>query len=183
MLRRTDEGQKTLGKAIRSLREQMGLTQDQLGRRSEIHRSQIIRIEKGQVDPTYADVVRIAQGLGVSLPRLALEEARIEGRLGKPPRLGDPSAVDVGVRFGQNVRRLRQDAGLSQRRLAQRCAISLRTVGFIERGLSLPRLDTVVKLTASLGTSPEVLFDGLPAWLPDEGGAGRFSMPDLGEAT
>jgi transcriptional regulator with XRE-family HTH domain len=71
------EGQKALGEAIRSLRKKAGLTQEALGQRAELDGAQINRIEKGYVDPTYGNVRRIAWGLGVSLERLAEEEARV----------------------------------------------------------------------------------------------------------
>jgi transcriptional regulator with XRE-family HTH domain len=77
MQRHPHEGQKALGEAIRSLRKNAGLTQDALARRSELHEVHINRIEKGYVDPTYGNVRRIAKGLGVSLERLAEEEARV----------------------------------------------------------------------------------------------------------
>jgi transcriptional regulator with XRE-family HTH domain len=80
MQRHPHEGQKALGEAIRSLRKKAGLTQDALGRRSELDGVHINRIEKGYVDPTYGNVRKIAKALEVSLERLAEEEARVEGR-------------------------------------------------------------------------------------------------------
>jgi putative transcriptional regulator len=176
---RSQDPQGYLGKAIRKLREECGLSQGALSRRTGIDKSEISKIENGHFNPSWGRVARIASGLNISVEDIAIEEARIEGRTGWPPRIGDPSAIEVGVRFGQNVRRLRQSAGMTQRRLARKCGISARAVGFVERGRSLPMLDTVVKLAASLETPPEELFDGLPSWLPDEDGAGKFLMSDL----
>jgi transcriptional regulator with XRE-family HTH domain len=71
------EGQRALAQAIRSLRLRFGLSQAELGRRSNIHVTWINRIEQGNIDPTFGNVRRIAAGLGVSLVDLAEEEARI----------------------------------------------------------------------------------------------------------
>jgi transcriptional regulator with XRE-family HTH domain len=181
--RHAHEGQKPLGEAIRTLRRQKGLTQDELGKRSEIHGTQISRIENGYVDPTFGNVRRIAAALEVSLTRLGEEEARIEGRRGLPPRLSGAGAfdeIDVGVRFGEPVRRLRQIAGLLQLRLAERCDMQEEAAGEIECGRSLPMLDALVKLIASLGTTAAELFEALPLWLPDVGGTGHFSCVTTG---
>jgi DNA-binding XRE family transcriptional regulator len=60
-----------LGKAIRSLREEAGMTQATLAERAGISASWISRVEHGQVDPTWATIVQIAAGLGVSMVSLA----------------------------------------------------------------------------------------------------------------
>lgn len=155
------------------------MTQEQLGQESGNTLSHISRIEKGHVNPTFGNVRRIAEALGVSLAELGQEEARIEGRLGLPPRIDEVPGTDLGIQFGQTVRLLRENAGLSQRRLAERSGLGAQTVGNIERGSSHPMLDTVVKLIGSLGATPAELFEALPAWVPDEDGGGRFALPEL----
>jgi len=66
-------------------------------------------------------------------------------------------------RFSANLRRARQDAGISQEELAKRCEIHRTEVSLLERGGREPRLGTMVKLATALGTTPEVLCAGI-AW-------------------
>ncbi|HWN73191.1 MAG TPA: helix-turn-helix transcriptional regulator [Solirubrobacterales bacterium] len=55
------------GKAVRSLREEAGLTQEQVADRSEsrLSASWISNVEQGKVDPTRHTVRNIARGIGV----------------------------------------------------------------------------------------------------------------------
>lgn len=66
-------------------------------------------------------------------------------------------------RFSANLRRARQDAGISQEELAERCEIHRTEVSLLERGGREPRLGTMVKLATALGTTPEALCAGI-AW-------------------
>jgi transcriptional regulator with XRE-family HTH domain len=70
-------------------------------------------------------------------------------------------------RFAANLRRLRDEADLSQEELAFRAAIHRAQVSLLEGGRRMPRVETLVKLAGSLGTTPNDLLDGI-AWEPIE---------------
>lgn len=80
---RRDDPQIGLGKAIRKLRTDFKLSQENLGHRSEIHPTWISHIESGRVNPTWGNVRRIAGGLEVPLPVLAQLAEDLERRLKK----------------------------------------------------------------------------------------------------
>lgn len=80
---RRDDPQIGLGKAIRKLRTDCELSQENLGHRSEIHPTWISHIESGRVNPTWGNVRRIAGGLEVPLPVLAQLAEDLERRLKK----------------------------------------------------------------------------------------------------
>lgn len=63
--------------------------------------------------------------------------------------------------FGQAVRRLRLDAGLSQEALAHAAGLSTVYVSEIERGRRTPSIRTVVKLGTGLGIRPGRLLDAM----------------------
>jgi transcriptional regulator with XRE-family HTH domain len=65
------------------------------------------------------------------------------------------------LKFGMNVRRLRQRAGLSQEELADRSGLHRTYVGGIERGERNPSLTNIVALAVGLRCKFEELFDGL----------------------
>jgi len=84
--------------------------------------------------------------------------------------------VNVAEQFGKNAVRLRKLADLSQDEVGFRASLHRTEVSQIERGLRLPRVDTVAKLAAALEADPGELFAGI-AWQPGAIHHGRFK-PD-----
>jgi transcriptional regulator with XRE-family HTH domain len=67
------------GNAIRVLRTERGISQEELGRLAGLHRAHVGEIERGEVSPTLDSVQLIAQALGERASNLmALAE-------GQPP--------------------------------------------------------------------------------------------------
>lgn len=66
--------------------------------------------------------------------------------------------LDLNHRFGENVRFTRQDAGLLQRELAERCDLHRTYICSIERGQRNITLEVVEKIAAALGVDPLVLL-------------------------
>lgn len=65
-----DQLAKALGRRLRYLRAQTGLTQLELGRKASMDRTYISRLERGKVLPRYTAMVRLAESLGVSTAEL-----------------------------------------------------------------------------------------------------------------
>jgi transcriptional regulator with XRE-family HTH domain len=65
------EPQPGLGRAIKKLRTEHGLSQEEVGLRAEIHPTWISHIESGRNNPAWGSVRRIAAALGVKLSELA----------------------------------------------------------------------------------------------------------------
>jgi transcriptional regulator with XRE-family HTH domain len=87
--------------------------------------------------------------------------------------------VSVGHRFGQNLVRARERAGLSQEALAFRASLHRTEIGHLERGQRLARIDTLVKLMAALGVTADELLDGI-GWRLGSFRPGHFR--DAGES-
>ena len=60
----------SIGKKIRELRIKAGLTQEAFADRAEIHRSHMGEIERGEVDISLSALLKVAQGLGVTVSHL-----------------------------------------------------------------------------------------------------------------
>lgn len=58
------------GQRIRSLRQNAGLTLQELGQKAGIGFSTIAKVERGQLSPTYETILRLAQGLSVDVAEL-----------------------------------------------------------------------------------------------------------------
>jgi transcriptional regulator with XRE-family HTH domain len=73
--------------------------------------------------------------------------------------------VNVGRRFGENLRRCRKAGGLSQEALGERASLHRTEIGLLERGARVPRIDTLIKLATALDADPGELLDGI-GWEP-----------------
>jgi transcriptional regulator with XRE-family HTH domain len=85
--------------------------------------------------------------------------------------------VTVAGQFGDNLRRCRKRAGISQEEAAVRASLHRTAVGQIERGERVARVDTLIKLAGSLGIEPGELLTGL-SWQPGGTRSGRFELPE-----
>jgi transcriptional regulator with XRE-family HTH domain len=63
--------------------------------------------------------------------------------------------------FGENARRLRAAARLTQMEVAHRSGLDMTEVSRLERGIKDPRLSTIVRLAGGLGVEPAELVAGL----------------------
>ena len=67
-----------LGRAVRELRARRGLSQEQLGFRCDLHRNYVGAIERGEINPTFRVLLKLAAGLRVPLSELAAMRERHE---------------------------------------------------------------------------------------------------------
>lgn len=56
-----------LGKRIREIRKQIGLSQEDLGFKSELHRTYIGSIERGEQNVSIDNISKVAKALGISI--------------------------------------------------------------------------------------------------------------------
>jgi len=81
--------------------------------------------------------------------------------------------VTVAEQFGENLRRLRRRADLSQEEAAVRASLHRTEISHLERGQRIARVDTVAKLAAALEVDPDEFFAGIE-WQPGGIHRGRF---------
>jgi len=67
--------------------------------------------------------------------------------------------VTVCVAFGQRLRELRTEHGLSQDDLARRTGVHPTAIGRLERGGREPRLATILRIARGLDVPPGMLLD------------------------
>jgi len=65
------EGHRGLAKAVHELRKRAQLSQAALAEQADLPASTLARIESGLHDPTWGDMRRVAQALGVSMEALS----------------------------------------------------------------------------------------------------------------
>jgi transcriptional regulator with XRE-family HTH domain len=81
--------------------------------------------------------------------------------------------MNVAEQFGDNLARVRREADLSQDELSVRASVHRTEISQLERGLRVARIDTLIKLAASLEATPAELLVGL-SWEPGEQKRGSF---------
>lgn len=79
--------------------------------------------------------------------------------------------------FGENLFRARKAAGISQEELGFQTDLHRTEIGMLERGIRIPRLDTVLKLACTLGISIDELAEGM-RWRAAVRTGGWFSASD-----
>jgi len=84
--------------------------------------------------------------------------------------------VSLAEQFGRNLARCRRAAGLSQEETSVRAGLHRTEISQLERGLRLPRLDTVAKVAGAVSVDPGELFEGI-VWEPGEIRRGSFASP------
>jgi transcriptional regulator with XRE-family HTH domain len=87
--------------------------------------------------------------------------------------------MEVAKQFAANLSRARKQAGLSQDALGFAAGLHRTEISLLERGRRMPRIDTLVKLAASLRVSPESLLDGI-VWNPARIASGGFGGGEAG---
>jgi len=70
--------------------------------------------------------------------------------------------------FGEHLRGLREEAGISQAALARQAKIPVSTLGNWERDRGFPSAGAFLRLTEALGVSPERLAQGVEDPVDDE---------------
>lgn len=84
--------------------------------------------------------------------------------------------MEVARRFGDNLRRLRKAADISQEELGLRCSLHRTEIGLLERGARVPRIDTLIKIASGLGVRIDcALLNGI-TWTPGTTQTGGFQI-------
>lgn len=89
----TDASLEALGARLRALRKRAGLSLDGLARTSEVSKSMISKVERGEASPSTVVLARIAEALGVTFSDLLAQEQDSEVVVltaAEQPVLADP---------------------------------------------------------------------------------------------
>jgi transcriptional regulator with XRE-family HTH domain len=78
-----------LGRTVRELRARRGLSQEELGQRSGLHRNYVGAIERGEINPTFRVLLKLQRGLQLPLSEIvALWEERAHDQSAPQRRSG-----------------------------------------------------------------------------------------------
>lgn len=60
-----------LGRAVKHVRAQVGMTQEQVANKIDMHATYISDIERGARNPSWEAIARLAKGMGVGVAEIA----------------------------------------------------------------------------------------------------------------
>lgn len=75
-----------IGRTIRSLRLETGMTQEELALEMSIDAGEISRLETGKRNPTWESMKRLAKGLGIPCREMAAAAEKVEAEMGEENR-------------------------------------------------------------------------------------------------
>lgn len=84
--------------------------------------------------------------------------------------------MTVARQFGENLRAVRRQAGLSQEEVGFRASLHRTEIGLLERGARVPRIDTLVKLASALGVRIDCALLQDITWKPGRTSPGAFTL-------
>jgi transcriptional regulator with XRE-family HTH domain len=86
--------QAALGNAVKTRRQELGLTQEQLANDSGLHQRWVSNVETGKRNPSYGSLRRLAGALGLSASELIARAEQIEtgGSADPPTAAATPAA-------------------------------------------------------------------------------------------
>ncbi len=87
--------------------------------------------------------------------------------------------IDVAGRFGDNLVCCRKRANISQEELGYLASVHRTEISQLERGLRIPRIDTLVKIRDGLELTADDLLVGI-SWTPGNYRPGGFVERDEG---
>jgi transcriptional regulator with XRE-family HTH domain len=86
-----------------------------------------------------------------------------------------PAQAEIAARFAENLNRARKRADMSQEELGLRASLHRTEISQLERGMRVPRIDTLVKLTSALALPADDLLGGI-VWRAGQVHAGGFEV-------
>ena len=73
-----DETQHNLGLAVKALRTDLGITQEELSNRTGVHSTYVSDVERGARNPSWATLVKLVHGMNATMAELGDAFDRIE---------------------------------------------------------------------------------------------------------
>lgn len=155
----------TIGMNIKTVRKSRKMTQEQLAQKIGKHESSIRKYEKGLTDIPNEVIIKIADVLEVS-PAELLSVDEWESKFNSYKNLADYSTEEllaeierrcVKMTIGQNIKVIRKEKGITQKKLSELTGLAEITIRQYEADKFTPKIQQVEKIASALNVKPYII--------------------------
>lgn len=148
------------GDRLREQRKACGLTMEELGKKIGVTGAAISRYELGQREPSFRGIELLAEALNVSPAFLQGYELPAEVTSKYPPFPEALASSFLNGKTGDNIRRLREEKGLTQKELADRAGLSTKDIRVFEDDTSMafPLEEDIRKFSEIFQVDPKYIL-------------------------
>jgi transcriptional regulator with XRE-family HTH domain len=149
-IRKKTQVQIEFGKRLKTKRQELGFTQEQLAEKAGLTHSYLGSIERGERNVSLGNIVALAKALMISPQELI-------------PNLEQQNQVQAKIELGKHLKSKRLERGWTQQELALKAKLTVRDIELFERGEGIMSFDALVVLAKALkislkGLIPETGF-------------------------
>lgn len=145
----------TFGKRLRNKRLELGLTQEELADRSNLHPTYVGSVERGERNISFENILVLAKGLNTS-PKDLMPPGE---KVGKQPNPEFGSKILSEKKLcGKRLKNKRLELDLTQAQLAEKANMDHSYIGAVERGEKNIGLENLIALASALEIAPEDLM-------------------------
>ena len=134
-----DGGEKNMKNRLKELREENGMKQSELGKLLNVQDAAISKYESGDIPLTGEKIIQLAEYFGVTTDYLLGLEGRDSMEIKE-------KSNEIAQRTGRNIKKLREQNGLTQQELAVRVDVAQVTVANWESGRRKPDINILIRI-------------------------------------
>ena len=139
------------GALLKSKRIELGLTQEELAERAQLHYTYVGSVERGERNIAFENIIALARALKISPKELMPTGEKIQ----KP---NSQHTISEKKAFGNLIKRKRLELGFTQAELAEKALMDYSYIGAIERGEKNIGLENIIALANALELAPQDLM-------------------------
>lgn len=133
------------GKRLKTKRQELGFTQEQLAEKAGLTYSYVGSIERGERNVSLGNIVALALALMLSPKDLM-------------PNFQQTEKVQAKAELGRRLKSKRLELGFTQEQLAQKANLNVRDIDCFEQGQGTLSFDALVVIARALKISPKDLL-------------------------
>lgn len=147
-IRKKTQIQIEFGKRLKSKRQELGFTQEELAEKAGLDSTYVGSIERGERNVSLGNIIVLAEALATSPNELI-------------PGIHHRKKDQAKIEFGKNLKSKREELGFTQEELAEKAGLNPIFIEFSERGEGDIRFENILALAQALKILPKDLLSNI----------------------